>query len=113
MLHTHEVARSSRAVSTISGPLVKWLRHRPFTAVTWVRVPYGSPKKIGVPLELRSFFNKKTGPSKRPMGLRAANGFRCLKALMSDALLSGLCRPPSQQVVMALLTALHWRRGKS
>ena len=28
-----------------SGPLVKWLRHRPFTAVTWVRVPYGSPKK--------------------------------------------------------------------
>ena len=27
------------------GPLVKWLRHRPFTAVTWVRVPYGSPKK--------------------------------------------------------------------
>ena len=27
----------------ILGPLVKWLRHRPFTAVTWVRVPYGSP----------------------------------------------------------------------
>ena len=25
------------------GPLVKWLRHGPFTAVTWVRVPYGSP----------------------------------------------------------------------
>ena len=25
------------------GPLVKWLRHRPFTAVTWVRIPYGSP----------------------------------------------------------------------
>ena len=25
------------------GPLVKWLRHRPFTAVTRVRVPYGSP----------------------------------------------------------------------
>ena len=29
-----------------SGPLVKWLRHRPFTAVTWVRVPYGSPQHI-------------------------------------------------------------------
>ena len=28
---------------TPQGPLVKWLRHRPFTAVTWVRVPYGSP----------------------------------------------------------------------
>ena len=27
------------------GPLVKWLRHGPFTAVTWVRVPYGSPQK--------------------------------------------------------------------
>ena len=27
------------------GPLVKWLRHRPFTAVTWVRVPYGSPER--------------------------------------------------------------------
>ena len=26
------------------GPLVKRLRHRPFTAVTWVRFPYGSPK---------------------------------------------------------------------
>ena len=26
-----------------SGPLVKRLRHRPFTAVTRVRVPYGSP----------------------------------------------------------------------
>ena len=27
------------------GPLVKRLRHRPFTAVTWVRFPYGSPKQ--------------------------------------------------------------------
>ena len=27
----------------IFGPLVKWLRHRPFTAVTRVRIPYGSP----------------------------------------------------------------------
>ena len=25
------------------GPLVKRLRHRPFTAVTRVRIPYGSP----------------------------------------------------------------------
>ncbi len=28
---------------TYIGPLVKWLRHRPFTAVTRVRIPYGSP----------------------------------------------------------------------
>jgi hypothetical protein len=27
----------------LNGPLVKWLRHRPFTAVTGVRIPYGSP----------------------------------------------------------------------
>ena len=25
----------------IFAPLVKWLRHRLFTAVTWVRIPYG------------------------------------------------------------------------
>ena len=25
-----------------NGPLVKWLRHRPFTAVSRVRIPYGS-----------------------------------------------------------------------
>ena len=29
------------------GPLVKWLRHRPFTAVTRVRVSYGSPTPYG------------------------------------------------------------------
>ncbi len=31
------------------GPLVKRLRHRPFTAVTGVRFPYGSPSKTGTP----------------------------------------------------------------
>ena len=25
------------------GPLVKWLRQRPLTPLTWVRIPYGSP----------------------------------------------------------------------
>ena len=40
-----EVAGSSPAGSFYveHGPLVKWLRHRPFTAVTRVRIPYGSP----------------------------------------------------------------------
>ena len=28
----------------ISGPVVKRLRHRPFTAETWVRFPSGSPQ---------------------------------------------------------------------
>ncbi len=30
----------------MNGPLVKRLRHRPLTAKTWVRFPYGSPEKI-------------------------------------------------------------------
>ena len=35
--------KAQQLLRLLSGPLVKWLRHRPFTAVTWVRVPYGSP----------------------------------------------------------------------
>src|SRR5690606_38912409 len=38
-----QVAGSSPAFGAIIGPLVKRLRHRPFTAVTRVRIPYGSP----------------------------------------------------------------------
>ena len=41
-----QVAGSSPAFGAIVGPLVKWLRHRPFTAVTRVRIPYGSPLLI-------------------------------------------------------------------
>ena len=40
----------------LPGPLVKRLRHRPFTAVTWVRFPYGSPKKERHPSGCLSFF---------------------------------------------------------
>ena len=29
-------------LSELHDPLVKWLRHGPFTAVTWVQIPYGS-----------------------------------------------------------------------
>ena len=36
--------------------MVKWLRHRPFTAVTWVRVPYGSPRRSKVRFAPTSFF---------------------------------------------------------
>ena len=32
--------------------MVKRLRHGPFTAVTWVRVPYGSPKRQAQPIQL-------------------------------------------------------------
>ncbi len=38
------------------GPLVKRLRHRPLTAKTWVRFPYGSPKKKRHSSECLFFF---------------------------------------------------------
>ena len=41
-----------------NGPLVKWLRHGPFTAVTWVRIPYGSPSHR-TPLCTASYGQKK------------------------------------------------------
>ena len=50
----------------LPGPLVKRLRHRPFTAVTWVRFPYGSPKKK-TSIRMSSFFTRtgieETGPT--------------------------------------------------
>ena len=36
--------QGAASLRLLYGPLVKWLRHRPFTAVTWVQIPYGSPK---------------------------------------------------------------------
>ena len=39
---------SSPSWVTISGPLVKRLRHRPFTAITGVRFPHGSPNYGGL-----------------------------------------------------------------
>ena len=44
----YQRARDARASRALYGPLVKWLRHRPFTAVTWVRFPYGSPRRSKV-----------------------------------------------------------------
>ena len=37
-----ETARESRELPELYGPLVKRLRHRPFTAVSGVRFPHGS-----------------------------------------------------------------------
>ena len=41
--HTGEMRQHLSGVPSKDGPLVKRLRHGPFTAVTWVRFPYGSP----------------------------------------------------------------------
>ncbi len=38
----------SAIITYIIGPLVKRLRHRPFTAVSRVRIPYGSPTHGGL-----------------------------------------------------------------
>ena len=51
-LRYHELAgRQARF-----GPLVKRLRHGPFTAVTWVRFPYGSPKNADTAFAVPAFF---------------------------------------------------------
>ncbi len=46
------------------GPLVKRLRHRPFTAVTRVRIPYGSPfitnKSVSAGLAYKRLFESCT-----------------------------------------------------
>ena len=49
----YQRARDARASRALYGPLVKWLRHGPFTAVTWVRVPYGSPLRQSVKRDCR------------------------------------------------------------
>ena len=41
--HAGEMRRHLSGPPSKDGPLVKRLRHGPFTAVTWVRFPYGSP----------------------------------------------------------------------
>ena len=61
-VHTRQVVGSSPTSATIFavaqfGPLVKRLRHRPFTAVTWVQFPYGSPRKDSGLYTILSLFN--------------------------------------------------------
>ena len=43
---SYPIGHGFKANSRYHGPLVKRLRHRPFTAVTGVRFSHGSPKKI-------------------------------------------------------------------
>ena len=39
----HTQSDSVQLMNAQYGPLVKWSRRRPFTAQSWVRLPYGSP----------------------------------------------------------------------
>ena len=50
-----EAAWEIRTSPVFHGPMVKWLRHHPFTVVTRVRVPVGSPIS---PLLKRGIFLK-------------------------------------------------------
>ena len=51
--HNPKVVGSSPTSATIiDGPLVKRSRHRPFTAVTGVRFPYGSPNQLNTRVQL-------------------------------------------------------------
>ncbi|KRM95989.1 hypothetical protein FC19_GL001473 [Liquorilactobacillus aquaticus DSM 21051] len=56
--------------------MVKWLRHRPFTAVTWVQIPYGSWKlKAGLAQLVEHRYRKP-----RVTGSNPAAGMLSLKA---------------------------------
>ena len=57
---SYPVGHGFKSNSRYHGPLVKRLRHRPFTAVTWVRFPYGSPKNNGF-LGSRYFYSRPKG----------------------------------------------------
>ena len=59
-----------------AGPLVKRLRHGPFTAVTWVRFPYGSPKKADTPLSIcfLSFGDSVRSSNLSPKRMRFGSG---------------------------------------
>ena len=50
---------------SLFGPMVKRLRHRPFTAVTRVRFPVGSPKEKQTPMGSVFSFNNNIGKRTR------------------------------------------------
>ena len=58
---SYPVGHGFKSNSRYHGPLVKRLRHRPFTAVTGVRFPYGSPKIPAAHPGCGNFFNKTKG----------------------------------------------------
>ena len=43
LTQTNNLYYTYNALNCKFGPVVKRLRHRPFTAVSWVRIPSGSP----------------------------------------------------------------------
>ena len=84
------------------GPLVKRLRHRPFTAVTWVRFPYGSPIAKGtssdVPFAIGGPYpNRRSGADLAPQVQIQPHGFAFAGAESASLLASGATREYSGQ----------------
>ena len=74
------------------GPLVKRLRHRPFTAVTWVRFPHGSPQKSRHPIGCLLFCAARAGepdPSGSNTKVSAAAELPPFSALARKSLTAG------------------------
>ena len=53
------------SVKVHHGPMVKWLRQRPLTPLTWVRIPLGSPRKKALDKrEKRSIIKEVSGETR-------------------------------------------------
>ena len=72
------------------GPLVKRLRHGPFTAVTWVRFPYGSPKRKSTTIVVLFLFGGAYAPNRTHHRACAGSGSQIR---LSD----GLCSHKTSQ----------------
>ena len=77
-----------------NGPLVKWLRHRPFTAATRVRISYGSPgaKKSRYALRTGSFSTHL--PVEDVADRRYAQQNRGRRGKVSNKTQGASCSPP-------------------
>ena len=76
-----------------NGPLVKRLRHRPFTAESWVRFPYGSPSLRWT-----------------PSGVPKPNGdiAQLVRAFASHARGHGFESPCLHQISIVIWIKLRW-----
>ena len=82
------------------GPLVKRLRHRPFTAVTGVRFSYGSPKKNRSTSVLLFFFGDLISIIARRCGITSRSSQHCSAASVSEALWGGANSPTGHAPLM-------------
>ena len=85
VLGSYPIGRWFESCCRYHGPLVKRLRHRPFTAESWVRFPYGSPSTLlsnGFVKPFESFFFCAKTAYGSYMGLTVMSGI--LSLLLGD-----------------------------